>query len=140
MSQTAPTPPTPQGKLTMLTVAMPADTNMNGDIFGGWLVSRMDMAAALAGRTRAQSRVVTVAIEKLVFIKPVYVGESVSCYATLISVGRTSMQIAIEVWTQSSVQDEEPKKVAEGNFSIVAIDSHGKPQLVDRQRHTSHDM
>ncbi len=122
----------PRGELAYQTVAMPADTNANGDIFGGWLVSRMDMAAGIIGRYRAKSRVVTVAIEKLLFLKRVYVGDTVTCYAEIIKVGRTSMTINMEVWTLS-LQDESPKKVAEGIFVFVAIDDHGKPQAVDRE-------
>lgn len=121
----------PTGALSLRTVAMPADTNMNGDIFGGWLVSRMDMAAAIAGRLRAQSRVVTVSIEHLSFIRPVLVGDMVSCYADIIKLGRTSMKISIEVWTLS-LSDAVEKKVAEGLFTFVAIDNTGKPHPVER--------
>jgi len=121
----------PRGKLALQTVAMPADTNANGDVFGGWLVSRMDMAAGIEGRWRAKSRVVTVAIDKLTFIKPVYTGDTVACYAEVVKVGRTSMQIQIEVWTQS-LMDDMPKKVSEGNFTFVAIDDHGRPHPIDR--------
>jgi acyl-CoA thioesterase YciA len=125
------TQPNPQGTLVIQIVAMPADTNANGDIFGGWLVSHMDMGAALAARYRALSRVVTVAIDGLVFHKPVYVGDTVSCYANLNKVGHTSMQFGVEVWTLS-LPDASPKKVATGIFTFVAIDDAGKPRLVDR--------
>src|SRR5437867_9053932 len=91
----------PRGQLAIQTLAMPADTNANGDIFGGWLVSHMDMAAAIEGRHRARSRVVTVAINSLNFLKPVYVGDTVACFVEVIKVGRTSMKIAVEVWTLS---------------------------------------
>jgi len=121
----------PKGQLELQTVAMPADTNANGDIFGGWVVSHMDLAAGIAGRRRARSRVVTVAIDSLVFIKPVYIGDLVSCYAHLLKVGRTSMQFSLEVWTLA-LNEDAPKKVAEGLFTFVAIDEHGKPQPVDR--------
>ena len=122
---------TPAGRLALQVVAMPADTNANGDIFGGWLVSRMDMAAAIEGRYRAKSRVVTVAIDSMVFLKRVFVGDTVTCYADLLKVGRTSMQFKIEVWTLS-LQDEVHKLVAEGVFTFVAIDDTGNPQAVDR--------
>lgn len=122
----------PQGKLALQIVAMPADTNANGDIFGGWLVSLMDMAAGIEGRRRARCRVVTVAIDKLTFLKPVYVGDTVCCYADLLKVGHTSMQFKIEVWTLS-LQDERQKKVAEGHFTFVAIDEYRQPQAVDRE-------
>lgn len=121
----------PAGQLVIQLVAMPADTNANGDIFGGWLVSHMDMGAGIAGRRRSLSRVVTVAIDSLVFIKPVSVGDTVCCYADLLKVGRTSMQFKMQAWTISlSVGD--PIKVAEGIFTFVAIDDNGRPQPVDR--------
>lgn len=121
----------PRGKLALQTVAMPADTNANGDIFGGWLVSRMDLGAGIEARHRAHCRVVTAAIHELTFIKPVYVGDTVCCYADIIKVGKTSMQIHIEVWT-SSLMEENYKKVAQGLFTFVAIDHEGKKQAVDR--------
>lgn len=121
----------PRGKLAIQTVAMPGDTNANGDIFGGWLVSHMDMAAGVEARLRAKSRAVTVAIDSLRFIKPVNVGDTVCCYADLIQVGRTSMKFHIEVWTISLYRDN-PLKVAEGVFSFVAIDDQAKPHPVDR--------
>jgi acyl-CoA thioesterase YciA len=121
----------PQGQLVIQIVAMPADTNANGDIFGGWLVSNLDMGAGIAGRRRAKCRVVTVGIEKLVFIKPVSVGDTVCCYADLLRVGRTSMQFKMEAWALT-FQENRIKKVAEGLFTFVAIDDAGKPQPVDR--------
>ncbi|HVE43872.1 MAG TPA: acyl-CoA thioesterase [Gammaproteobacteria bacterium] len=123
--------PKPHGKLALQTAAMPADTNANGDIFGGWLVSRMDMAAGIEARRLARSRVVTVAIDKMHFIKPVYVGDTVCCYATLLKKGRTSLQFQIEVWT-SGLFDETESKVAEGLFTFVAINEDRVPQPVDR--------
>ncbi len=122
----------PRGKLTLQTVAMPADTNMNGDIFGGWVVSHMDMASGIAARRRAKSRAVTRAIDKLEFIRPIYVGETVCCYADLIKTGRTSMQFRIEVWTVAIENDEIPHKTAEGLFTFVAIDEKGMPRAIDR--------
>lgn len=124
-------PYTPQGQLVIQNVAMPADTNANGDIFGGWLVSHMDMGAGIAGRRRACCRVVTVSIDKLVFIKPVSVGDTVACYADLLNVGRTSMKFKMEAWALG-FKDHNPRKVAEGFFTFVAIDEDGKPQAVDR--------
>ena len=121
----------PNGELVIQILAMPADTNMNGDIFGGWLVSHMDMGAGIAGRRHAGTRVVTVAIDGLSFIKPVYVGDVVSCYAELIKVGRTSMQFNVEVWTRA-FDENGHKQVAKGLFTFVAIDKHGLPCVVDR--------
>lgn len=120
----------PKGTLALQTVAMPKDTNANGDIFGGWLVSLMDMAAAIEGRHRARSRVVTAAIHSLKFIKPVYVGDTVSCYAELLKVGRTSMQYKVTVWTISFLMEK--AEVAEGLFTFVAIDEARMPHPVDR--------
>lgn len=121
----------PRGKLVIQTVAMPADTNAHGDIFGGWLVSHMDMGAGIAARHRAKSRCVTVAINSLEFINRVLVGDTVCCYADMLKSGRTSMQIKVEVWT-NALLEEKDKKVAEGIFTFVAIDEDGKPHPVDR--------
>ncbi len=122
----------PRGKLALLTTGMPADTNVNGDIFGGWLVSHMDIAGGMESRRRAKSRTVTVAINEMTFIKPVNVGDAVSCYIDLIKVGRTSMTFHIEVWTTSPIKDSSLQKVAQGQFTFVAIDDAGNPRLVDR--------
>ena len=128
----------PQGTLVIQIVAMPADTNANGDIFGGWLVSHMDMGAAIAARRRAFCRVVTVAIDSLVFYKPVNVGDTVCGYARLLRTGTTSMQIKLEVWTLSFPNNndgpEENKFVAEGLFTFVAINEKGKSQPIDRHQ------
>lgn len=121
----------PKGKLAIQIVAMPADTNANWDIFGGWLVSHMDLAGGREAQRRAQCRTVTVAIDNMSFIKPVKVGDTVTCYADIMKVGRTSMQFKIEGWI-SSLRVEQQLKVAEGMFTYVAIDDEGKPQPVDR--------
>ena len=121
----------PRGEITIQTLAMPADTNANGDIFGGWVVSNMDMAAGIEARLRAKSRAVTIAIDKLVFIEPVYVGDTVACYAKVLKVGRTSMQIKVEVWAHSLL-DNKQRHVTEGLFTFVAINEARKPQAVDR--------
>lgn len=121
----------PAGTLVIQVVAMPADTNANGDIFGGWLVSHMDMGAGIAARRLARSRVVTAAIDSLIFIKPVSVGDTVCCYAELLKVGNTSMRFKMEVWTIS--QDDLLKKSAEGIFTFVSINNEGRPQRVNIQ-------
>lgn len=121
----------PKGQLVIQIVAMPADTNANGDIFGGWLVSHMDMGSAIAARRRAKSRVVTVAIDKLSFLKPVCVGNTVCCFAEIIKVGNTSMQIMTEVWTLA-LQSDFKQKAAEGVFTFVALDDNHRPQPIDR--------
>src|SRR5258708_26952819 len=91
-------PRVPKGELVIRTIAMPADTNANGDIFGGWLMSQMDLGGAVLARTVARSRVVTVAVEGMTFLHPVLVGDTVACYATVLRTGRTSTRIAVEVW------------------------------------------
>lgn len=121
----------PRGQLSIRIIAMPKDTNPAGDIFGGWLVSHMDLAGMCESTRRAKSRTVTVAINAMTFIKPVSVGDVVCCYTELLKVGRTSMEIKIEVWTQS-VNRTTRHKVAEGNFVYVAIDDNGQPHAVDR--------
>lgn len=123
---------TPKGMLVIQIVAMPADTNANGDIFGGWLVSHMDMGAGIASRWRSGSRAVTVAIDSLVFLKPVSVGDTVAFYADLVSVGKTSMKFQMEAWITSLAHDK-PKKVAHGLFTFVAINEDRKPHAVDRK-------
>lgn len=121
----------PAGNLVIQILAMPSDTNANGDIFGGWLVSHMDMGAGIAARRRCASRAVTVAIDALTFIKPVSIGDIVACYADLVKVGRTSMTIRMEAWA-TGIVDPNTRKVADGLFTFVAIDSEGKPHAVDR--------
>ena len=128
-SESAPTEPT--GDVVIRTIAMPADANANGDIFGGWLVSQMDLGGAILARGTAHCRVTTVAIDGMAFLRPVNVGDIVTCYARLLSVGRTSMKIDVEVWVQRS-SDTPLLRVTEGTFVYVAIDSTGKPQPVKR--------
>lgn len=111
----------PLENLAIRTIAMPRDTNPNGDIFGGWLVSQMDLAAGIVASVRARGRVVTVAIDSLTFHKPVFVGDEVSCYANLERVGRTSMAIKVEVWVRRALT-KNTRKVTEGTFTFVAID------------------
>lgn len=124
----------PQGILALQTLAMPKDTNANGDIFGGWLVSQMDLAAGIATKSVARGRSATVAIEKVTFIAPVVVGSTVSCFTQLIKTGKTSMHFKVEVWMSLLVGEDQRKKVAEGVFIFVAIDDNGKPRPVPPQR------
>ena len=121
----------PAGEVVIRTIAMPADANANGDIFGGWLVSQMDLGGAILARSTAQSRVTTVAIDRMSFIRPVNIGDVVTCYARLLAIGRTSLTIDVEVWVQRS-SDSTLLKVTEGKFTYVAIDGAGKPQPVKR--------
>ncbi len=122
----------PQGELSLRTLAMPGDTNPNGDIFGGWLMSQMDIAGGLAGKVRSQSRVATVAVESMCFHQPVKVGQVVCCYTDMLRVGRTSMRIRIEVWAMGMPYKDSRVKVTEGVFTYVAIDETGRPIPVDR--------
>ncbi len=124
-------PTEPHGELVIRTIAMPADTNANGDIFGGWLLSQMDLGGAIYARNLSRSRVTTVAIDAMTFITPVYVGDIVSCHATLGKVGRTSMRIVVEAWAQRT-KGGELVRVTEGTVTYVAIDDHGKPWPVHR--------
>ena len=111
-------------------VAMPADANAYGDIFGGWLMSLMDNGAGLTAARRAKGRAVTVAMDGMQFLQPVKVGDEVSVYAEVERVGRTSMTIAVEAWRRER-HLEEPIKVTEAKFTFVAIDDAGKPRAVD---------
>ncbi|MGS2723547.1 acyl-CoA thioesterase [Porticoccus sp. GXU_MW_L64] len=120
---------TPTGTLSLQTIAMPADTNPNGDIFGGWVLSQMDLAASIHARRIAKGRVVTVHISNMSFLKPVPVGSTVSCYTELTKVGRTSMSFKLDVWC-TPLDELESFKVTEGEFVFVAIDEDGKSRVV----------
>lgn len=122
---------TPKGELTLQTLAMPMNTNANGDIFGGWIVSQMDLAVGILSKKISKGRITTVAINTMTFLKPVRVGDIISCYADLIKVGNTSMTIAVEVWVMP-IDHHEHYQVTEGIFVSVAIDEHGKPRQVPK--------
>ncbi|MBV9347279.1 MAG: acyl-CoA thioesterase [Pseudolabrys sp.] len=119
----------PRGTLTVRISAMPADTNANGDIFGGWVLSRMDQAGGIAGVERARGRVVTVAMDGVQFIRPVRVGDVLEVYTHVESVGRTSMKIHVEAWARR-FQTHHHEKVTDANFTFVAVDDNGKPRPV----------
>lgn len=123
--------PKPKGELSLQTLAMPKDTNANGDIFGGWLVSQMDLAGAITAGKIAQGRIATVAIEGMSFLSPVDVGSIISCYTQVKEIGRSSMTIDVEVWTQRPLQPEQ-RKVTEGIFVFVAIDKNGRTRPVPK--------
>ena len=123
--------PIPQGELALQTVAMPKDTNANGDIFGGWLMSQMDIAGLIAATEVAKGRVATVAIEGMAFLTPVHVGAVVSFYCDILEVGRSSIRIVVEVWINSK-HDGEPIKVTEGEFVFVAIDENGRTRTIQK--------
>ncbi|MDE2376257.1 acyl-CoA thioesterase [Bradyrhizobium sp.] len=119
----------PDGDLCIRTLAMPADTNANGDIFGGWLLSQMDVGGGVFASKVAKSRTVTVAIEAMNFRKAVYVGDLVSVYASLVRMGRTSMTVHLEAWALRR-KELEPILVTDGNFTYVSIDDQGRPQAI----------
>ncbi|MFY8153603.1 MAG: acyl-CoA thioesterase [Hyphomicrobiales bacterium] len=119
----------PRGNLTVRINAMPADTNANGDIFGGWVMSRMDAAGGIAGVDRAQGRVVTIAVDAMTFIRPVKVGDVLSVYTEVESVGRTSMKIHVEAWARR-FRTMIHEKVTDATFTFVAIDEEGRPRPV----------
>ncbi len=121
--------PMPIGDLALQTLAMPKDTNASGDIFGGWLVSQMDLAGAITAEKLAKGRVATVAIDGMGFLAPVSVGSTVSCYTQIKEIGRTSMTIQVEVWIRRPTEID-PIKVTEGIFVFVAIDKNGQTRPV----------
>lgn len=119
----------PKGTLTLQTLSMPANTNPHGDIFGGWLLSQMDIAGAVLALEVARGRVTTVAVSGMAFLRPVPVGTLVSCYALLEAIGNTSITIHVEVWIKDFI-NHTTTKVTEGNFVYVAIDGDGKKRKV----------
>jgi acyl-CoA thioesterase YciA len=116
----------PVGELTTRTLAMPADANPSGDIFGGWVLSQMDIAGGLSAGRRAQGRVATIAIEAMQFIKPVHVGDVLCVYTSLAREGRTSVSVSIEAWVLRNRLGERVK-VTQGVFTFVALDREGRP-------------
>jgi acyl-CoA thioesterase YciA len=122
-------PLAPRGELSLRTLAMPADTNANGDIFGGWLLGQMDIAGGIFVGKSCRLRSVTVAIEAMTFRKPVYVGDVVSVYTDTVRIGRTSVAVRVEAWVTRS-NESQMILVTDGTFTYVAIDEHGKPTPV----------
>jgi acyl-CoA thioesterase YciA len=123
----------PAGELCTRTLAMPADTNQNGDIFGGWLLAQMDISGGVFAAKVTKSRNVTVAIDAINFRKPVYVGDLVSVYGKLVRIGRTSITVHLEAWV---VRRKEMKSilVTDGNFTYVSIDEQGRPQEIKQDQ------
>jgi acyl-CoA thioesterase YciA len=111
------------------TIAMPADTNPSGDIFGGWLMSQMDLAGSSAAGRVALGRTATVAVDSMTFLRPVKVGDEVSLYARVVSVGRTSLRVSVEAWRRPRLG--EMSKVTQAIFVFVAIGDDGRPRPVD---------
>lgn len=119
----------PAGELTIRTLAMPADSNSTGDIFGGWVLSQMDLAGGITAGARAHGRVATVAIDGMKFLRPVGVGDVLCVYSSVHRVGRTSIGVRLEAWALRS-RDGDREKVTEGLFTFVALDSDGRPRQV----------
>lgn len=124
----------PEGNLLLRTLAMPADTNANGDIFGGWIMSQMDIGGGILAKEIASGRVVTVTVDAMTFYKPVKVGHVVCCYGKCIKVGKSSMSIKLEVWVRPVLSEVSAERycVTEAVFKYVAIDDNGKPRKIQK--------
>ncbi|MEQ8228699.1 MAG: acyl-CoA thioesterase [Rhodospirillales bacterium] len=129
-SNGAPGTDQPRGELAIRTLAMPADTNPSGDIFGGWVMAQMDVAGGISAAQRAGGRVATVAVDGFIFHKPVNVGDVLCCYAEVVRVGNTSIAIRIEAWALRQRARDKRVKVTEGIFTFVALDENGKKRSV----------
>ena len=119
-------PDAPSGELTLRTLAMPADANAAGDIFGGWVMAQMDLACGIRAAERARGRVVTAAVREMAFAKPMKVGDTLGIYIAINKVGRTSMTLHVEAWAQRYLSDV-MERVTHAEFVMVALDRDGKP-------------
>jgi len=125
----------PAGKdPTLRVVPMPADSNSSGDIFGGWVMSQVDIAGSIPAIRRARGRVATIAVNSFVFRQPVMVGDVVSFYADVVKVGRTSITVSVEVYAQRNPEKEETVKVTEATLTYVAVDNQRRPRVVSTQQ------
>lgn len=131
MAQENNTPP--EAEPTIRLLARPQDTNFAGDIFGGWIMSQVDIAGAIVASRKAKGRVVTVAVNEFQFHKPVYVGDLISCYATIKKIGTTSITVLVEVYAERNPADPECIKVTQAMVTYVAVDQTGKPRPVIQQ-------
>jgi acyl-CoA thioesterase YciA len=121
----------PRGELASRSLAMPADTNPRGDMFGGWIMSLMDAAGAMTATQIAKGRVVTVAVSNIAFLQPVQVGDVVCCYTDLLRIGRSSITLSVEVWVLRQGQGDRVK-VTDAEFTFVAISAFGRPRRISR--------
>ena len=130
----------PDGDLLLRTMAMPADTNANGDIFGGWIMSQMDIGGGILAKEIATGRVVTVSVDAMTFHRPVKVGDVVCCYGKCTRIGNSSMTIKLEVWVKPVLIEPRGDRycVTEAQFTYVAIDQQGKPRKI--ARHSSGNL
>ena len=128
----------PEGELLLRTSPMPSDTNANGDIFGGWIMSQMDIAGGMMAIEVGGGRVVTIGVDAMKFIKPVKVGDVVCCYGTVARIGSTSVTIRLEVWVKPGfremaiARETAPFKVTEASFTYVAVDHEGRKRLIPK--------
>ena len=129
----ATTPVQPRGELALRTLAMPADTNPSGDIFGGWVMSQMDIAGGITAWNVADGRVATVAVDGFTFHRPINVGDVVCCYSDVLRIGKTSITILIQAWVLRGRRPENRILVTEGTFTFVALDAEGKKRQVEPQ-------
>lgn len=118
----------PQGMLVLRTEAMPKDANANGDIFGGWIMSQMDIGGGLLAKEVARGRVTTVTVDKMAFVRPVRVGDTICVYADVMKIGNSSMDVKLEVWAKGLIEEFEAQRhvVTEGIFRYVAISEEGR--------------
>lgn len=123
----------PRGEMQIRTLAMPADTNPSGDIFGGWVLSQMDVAGGILAATHAKGRVATVAVDGMTFHLPVLVGDVVCCYGDVVRVGRTSVAINVQTWAMRA-NSSERVLVTEGIFTYVAIGADRKPRVISVEK------
>lgn len=123
-------PEEPRGELALRTLAMPADTNPSGDIFGGWVMAQMDIAGGITAWNRADGRVATVAVDGFTFHRPIYVGDVVCCYCEVVKTGRTSITVLVSAWVLRGRRPDQRVKVTEGTFTFVAIDADGNKREV----------
>jgi acyl-CoA thioesterase YciA len=129
MPDDAPAERPPAGAPMIRTIAMPADANANGDIFGGWLMGQMDLAASNLATRTSHGRCATVAVDAMSFITPVKIGDEVSVYCALVSTGRSSMKINVEAWRRARVLEDE-HRVTRAIFTFVAINAEGRPRAL----------
>ena len=126
--------PQPLGELKIQTIALNTDTNQYGDIYGGWLASKMDLAASITAARIAKGKVATVSIDNISFLSSISVGSLVSCYSRVVATGRSSVRISVESWIKNDEEGLEWKKVSEGNFIFVAIDDNGRTRAIPKDK------
>lgn len=120
----------PSGDLSIQVLAMPADTNPSGDIFGGWILSQMDIAGGLFCRKIVKGRVVTIVVNAINFKLPVFIGDTLCCYVELIRIGNTSITVHVEAWANREFEESILEKVTEGDYTYVKVDKDRKPEKI----------